>query len=55
MQRSLRWARGRLISVTAADQLLRDLAELIQEVELSTQHGQQGKHILCRFLDSSKV
>ncbi|KAL4009537.1 hypothetical protein ACER0C_003389 [Sarotherodon galilaeus] len=42
MQRSLQWARGRLINVTAADQLLRDLAELIQEVELSTQHGQQG-------------
>lgn len=42
MQRSLRWARGRLINVTAADQLLRDLAELIQEVELSTQDGQQG-------------
>lgn len=42
VQRSLRWARGRLINVTAADQLLRDLAELIQDVELSTQHGQQG-------------
>lgn len=42
MQRSLQWARGRLINVTAADQLLRDLAELIQDVELSTQHGQQG-------------
>ncbi|KAL4007073.1 adhesion G-protein coupled receptor G5 [Sarotherodon galilaeus] len=42
MQRSLQWARGRLINVTAADQLLRDLTELIQEVELSTQHGQQG-------------
>lgn len=42
MQRSLQWARGRLINVTATDQLLRDLAELIQEVELSTQHGQQG-------------
>lgn len=44
MQRSLQWARGRLINVTAADQLLSDLAELIQEVTMSSQPGQQGEH-----------
>ncbi|XP_038554104.1 uncharacterized protein LOC119898821 isoform X1 [Micropterus salmoides] len=42
MHRSLQWARGRLINVTAADQLLSDLAELIQEVRMSSQPGQQG-------------
>lgn len=44
MQRSLQWARGRLLNVRDGDQLLSDLSELIQEVRLSTQHGQQGEH-----------
>ncbi|MED6269219.1 hypothetical protein CHARACLAT_030986, partial [Characodon lateralis] len=42
IQKSLQWSRGRLINVNAADQLLSDLAELIQEVRSSTQPNQQG-------------
>ncbi len=43
MQRSLEWVRGRLISVPAADRLLRDIAEYIAEVNTRRQHEQQGK------------
>lgn len=41
MQRSLEWARGRLIIVPAADLLLRDIAEYIAEVNGRRQHEQQ--------------
>ncbi len=43
MQISLEWVRGRLISVPAADRLLRDIAEYIAEVNTRRQHEQQGK------------
>uniref|UniRef100_A0A3B1JIP5 Integrase core domain-containing protein n=1 Tax=Astyanax mexicanus TaxID=7994 RepID=A0A3B1JIP5_ASTMX len=42
MQRSLQWARGRLLNVSAADQLLEDLNEYIQEVQTLRHHGQQS-------------
>lgn len=43
MQRSLQWARGTLLNVRDADQLLGDLAEYMPEVQSLHQHGHQGK------------
>ncbi|KAL1268543.1 hypothetical protein QQF64_033906 [Cirrhinus molitorella] len=43
MQRSITWARGRLITAPAADELLQDLNEYREEVKAHRQHGQQAK------------
>lgn len=43
VQRGLNWARGRLIGEAAADVLLQQTAQYIQEVQTAHQHEQQGK------------
>ena len=42
MQRSLQWARGNLINVQDADQILSDLAELLEEIRMAGNQGGQG-------------
>ena len=42
MQRSLQWARGNLINVQDADQILSDLTELLEEVRMAGNQGEQG-------------
>lgn len=46
LQRSLEWVKAWLITVPAADQLLRDTVEYIAEVTNNDRvHGQQGSSI----------
>ncbi|XP_045569010.1 uncharacterized protein [Salmo salar] len=43
IQRSLDWARGRLINVASADDLIDQVSQFIQEMRTSGWHAQQGK------------
>ena len=42
MQRSLQWARGNLINVQDSDLILSDLTELLEEVRMAGNQGEQG-------------